>query len=60
MTTGQLKKAERLAEASKRFARKSLEKSRELEVYLSVLDYKIGNMREFGGAHAITIAAKRA
>ena len=60
MTTMQLKKAERLAEASKRYAQKSLEKSRELEQYLSILDYKTGNVREFGSTHAITIAAKRA
>lgn len=60
MTTAQLKKVERLAEASRRYANKSLEKSRELEIYLSVLDYKEGRVMEFSSARAITRAAKRA
>lgn len=59
MTTAQMKKAEKLAEASKRYARKSLEKSRELEIYLSILDYKAGRVLEFPSARAITRAAKR-
>ena len=60
MTTMELKKAEKLAEASRRYAQKSLEKSRELEIYLSVLDYKAGRVQEFPSVRAITLAAKRA
>jgi len=60
MTTTELKKAEKLAEASRRYAHKSLQKSRELEIYLSTLDYKAGRVREFSSVHAITLAAKRA
>jgi len=60
MTTAQLKKVEKLAEASKRYAQKSLQKSRELEVYLSILEYKIGQVQEFPSARAMTLAAKRA
>ena len=60
MTTVEMKKAEKLAEASRRYAQKSLEKSRELEVYLSILDYKAGCMAEYPSARAITAAAKRA
>lgn len=59
MTTAQLKKAENLAEMSKRYAHKSLEKSRELEIYLSILDHKAGRVLEFPSARAITQAAKR-
>lgn len=60
MTTMQLRKAERLAEASRHYAYKSLQKSRELELYLGVLDYESGRVQEFHSAHAITLAAKRA
>jgi len=60
MTTIQLKKAERLAEASKRYAQKSLQKSRDLDIYLSILEYKAGRVQEFPSVHAITLAAKRA
>jgi len=60
MTTMELKKAEKLAEASRRYAHKSLQKSRELEIYLSVLDYKAGRVQEFSSIRAITLAAKRA
>lgn len=59
MTTTQFKKAEKLAEASRRYARKSLEKSRELEIYLSILDYKAGRVLEFPSVRAIIRAAKR-
>ena len=60
MTTMELKKAEKLAEASRRYANKSLQKSRELEIYLSVLDYKAVRVQEFSSIRAITLAAKRA
>jgi len=60
MTATELKKIERLAEESRRYAHKSLQKSRELEVYLSILDYKAGRVKEYSSAHAITLAAKRA
>ena len=59
MTTAQMKKAEKLAEASKRYAQKSLQKSRELEVYLSVLDYKAGRVKEYKSVDAMFRAAKR-
>ncbi len=60
MTTVEMRKAEKLAEESRRYAQKSLEKSRELEAYLSILDYKAGRVTEYPSARAITAAAKRA
>ena len=57
-TTQMMKKAEKLAEASQRYAQKSLAKSRELELYLSILDYKAGRAVEFPNARAITRAAR--
>jgi hypothetical protein len=59
MTTTELKKVEKLAEASRRYAHKSLQKSRELEIYLSVLDYKAGRVKEYPSIDAIFRAAKR-
>ncbi len=47
MTNAQLKKAERLAEASRRYANQSLKKSAELEAYLSMLEYKAGNTQKY-------------
>ena len=59
MTTTELKRAEKLAEASQRYARRSLQKSRELGTYLSYLEYKTGKVRRFASVAAITRAAKR-
>gem|GEM_PF-1155813 len=59
MTTAQLRKAEKLAETSRRYAHKSLQKSRELETYLSILDYKAGRVKEYPSVDAIFRAAKR-
>lgn len=59
MTTMELKKAEKLAEASRRYAHKAMEKSRELEIYLSTLDYKAGRVKEYKTVDAIFRAAKR-
>ena len=59
MTALQLKRAEKLAEASQRYARKSLQKSEELETYLSVLEYKAGRVKEYPSVAAIFRAAKR-
>jgi len=58
MTTAQLKKAEKLAEASRHYAHKSLQKSRELEIYLSILDYRAGRVKEYPSINAIFRAAK--
>ncbi len=59
MTVAQMmKKAEKLAEASRRYAQKSLAKSRELDLYLSILDYKAGRVVEFPNARSITRAAR--
>ncbi len=59
MTTTQMKRIEKLAEASRRYAKKSLEKSRELEIYLSILDYKAGRVKEYSSVDAMFRAAKR-
>jgi len=59
MTTLELKKMEKIASESMRYARKSLKKSRELEIYLSVLDYKAGRVKEYASVDAIFRAAKR-
>ena len=47
MTTAQIKKAERIASESMRYARKALQKTDELEAYLSMLEYKIGKVRKY-------------
>jgi hypothetical protein len=46
MTTADTKRIEKLARESETLARKMLKKANELEVYLSVLDYKAGKIRE--------------
>lgn len=46
MTTAQFKQAEKLARESAELARKSLQKSNEVEAYLGLLDYRAGRVRE--------------
>lgn len=43
MTTLEMKKIEKMASESMMYARKSLQKSDEIEAYLSLLEYKAGN-----------------
>jgi len=47
MTTAQIKKAEKIASESMRYARKALQKTDELEAYLSMLEYKSGKVRKY-------------
>lgn len=46
MTTLELKRVEKMASESVRYARKSLQKSDEIEAYLSMLEYKIGKVNK--------------
>jgi len=59
MTATQLKKLERLANESARYAKKALAKSREFELYASVLEYKAGKVKEYPSVAAMFRAAKR-
>lgn len=45
MTNIQIKKIERIARESSVFAKKALQKSDELQAYLSLLEYKSGKTR---------------
>jgi hypothetical protein len=47
MTTLELKKVEKMAAESMMYARKSLQKSEELEAYLSLLEYKTGAVNKY-------------
>jgi hypothetical protein len=47
MTTLELKKVEKMAAESMLYARKSLQKSEELEAYLSLLEYKTGTIKKY-------------
>lgn len=60
MTTKEIKKAEKIASESARYARKAIQKSDELQTYLSILEYKAGKVKEYSSVQAITRAAKRA
>lgn len=55
----ELKKAERIASESVKYARKSLQKSDELEAYLSMLEYRAGKVRTYRSARELIRAAKR-
>lgn len=46
MTTAQIKKAEKIASESMRYARKAIQKTDELEAYLSFLEYKNGKVHK--------------
>ncbi|MHB8913735.1 MAG: hypothetical protein ACYC4I_01860 [Minisyncoccota bacterium] len=46
MTTLELKKIEKMAAESMMYARKSLQKSDEIEAYLSLLEYKAGKVNK--------------
>jgi hypothetical protein len=46
MTTADTKRIEKIARESADLARKSLQKSNELEAYLGLLDYRAGKVRE--------------
>ena len=46
MTAQDAKNVEKLAAESARLARKSLQKSNELEAYLGLLDHRAGKVRE--------------
>jgi hypothetical protein len=45
MTTADTKRIEKIARQSAELARKSLQKSDELETYLSLLEYRAGKVR---------------
>lgn len=47
MTTVEIRRAERIASESMRYARKAIQKSSELEAYLSLLEYKAGKVRKY-------------
>lgn len=53
MTTVELKKIEKIATESATFARRALAKSNELEVYLSLLEYRAGNTRKYRSVDAL-------
>jgi len=59
MTATQLKKLERLANESARYARKALAKSEEFELYASILEYKAGKVKSHRSAREMIRAAKR-
>lgn len=46
MTAVELQKIERIAAESAAFARKAIKKSNELEAYLSLLEYRKGEVRK--------------
>jgi hypothetical protein len=47
MTATEIKKLEKLANESARYARKALQKSDEMEAYLSVLEHKAGKTKKY-------------
>lgn len=47
MTNLQIKKIEKIARESSMFAKKALEKSNELQAFLSLLDYKSGKINAY-------------
>lgn len=47
MTNIQIKKIEKMARESSLFARKALKKSNELQVFLSLLEYKCGKTNSY-------------
>ncbi len=60
MTTVEIKRAEKIASESMRYARKALQKSNELQTYLSMLEYKAGKTKTYPSVQAIIRAAKHA
>ena len=46
MSTADTKRAEKLARQSAEFARKALQKSEELQAYLSLLEYRAGKTHQ--------------
>lgn len=58
MTTSQIKKAEKIASESMRYARKAIQKTDELQTYLSMLEYKVGKTKTYPSVRAIICAAK--
>ena len=53
MTTVELQKIEKIGAESAIFARLALRKSNELEVYLSLLEYRAGKVRTYKSVHAL-------
>jgi hypothetical protein len=47
MTATQIKRLEKIASESVRYARKAMQKSDEMRAYLSALEYKAGKTKEF-------------
>ena len=60
MTTIEIRRAEKIASESARYARKALQKSDELQTYLSMLEYKTGKTKTYPSVRAIIRAAKGA
>ncbi len=46
MTTAQIQKIEKMVTESTVFAKKAIRKSNELEAYLSLMQYRFGNVAE--------------
>jgi hypothetical protein len=53
MTTLQIQKIEKIAAQSAVFAQKALRKSRELEAYLSLLEYRAGKVNAHKSVNAL-------
>ena len=53
MTTADTKRIEKLAAESARLARKALQKTDELEAYLSLLEFKAGKVHEYPSVAAL-------
>lgn len=60
MTTAQIQKLQKIASESAAFAKKALRKSNEIEAYLSLLQYKAGDVREHASVKELLRKAKRA
>ena len=60
MTTAQMQRIQKIATESASLARKALRKSNELEAYLSLFEYKAGNVRSYKTVREIFKKIKRA
>jgi len=60
MTTAQIQKIQKIATESASLAKRALRKSNELEAYMSLLEYRAGNVRAHASVKELFKKIKRA
>ena len=60
MTTAQLQKIQKIASETAAIGKKALRKSNELETYLSLLEYREGNINMYASVKALFKKIRRA